>query len=523
VETEKVKLVPTEEQLAVIDAVAEPASSVMVPSLAGCSKSTTLEMAAPRVKVPALALAFNKRIAVELGPRLPGNFSTKTINSFGFDALRRAFPQVGKWDLDGKKLGKLVSQVAKDRDVDLSSEQWDQLRQLVSAAMQAGLVPRNEGRGLVSDSLETWKDLADGLWIPREDFEFLYDLAREVLEKNNSEVKKGKISFDDQIYYSTCVAGAFPQFPVVFVDEAQDLSSLNHQMLARGLRPDGRLIVVGDPKQAIYSFRGAHAKSMQAMRGLRPSWLDRELTTTFRCPKAIVARQQEHAPGYRAWHTNPEGRVLRTPTLSEGGEGWSWSTIQEMLPAPSASLMVLCRNNGPLLSLAFKLLRSQVGVVMLGRDIGKNLISLSRKLLPKNDIPLDLCIGRIRNWIASESFLALANGAEEKVEGIEDRGECLVAVLESGCRDAGELRQMLTKLFSRESGQVELSSIHKAKGLERDLILFLDPWRIPSKFAREAAKRGDPSQMEQEMNLRYVAETRTRHTLVLANLEDYNA
>ena len=49
---------------------------------------------------------------------------------------------------------------------------------------------------------------------------------------------------------------------------------------------------------------------MAKISDLRPNWLRRPLTLTFRCPKAIVARQQGHAPGFRAADRNAEGVVL---------------------------------------------------------------------------------------------------------------------------------------------------------------------------------------------------------------------
>ena len=159
---------------------------------------------------------------------------------------------------------------------------------------------------------------------------------------------------------------------------------------------------------------------------------------------------------------------------------------------------------------------------MLGRDIGKGLITLSKKVLPDDNTDRLRCSAIVADWIETETSLARANKHEERIAGITDRGECLLAVIDSGCRDAGELREMLKKLFDRETGQVQLSTIHRAKGLEADCILHLDPWRIPSKYAREAAKAGDPRQLEQEFNLLYVAETRTKHTLINANLEDFS-
>jgi superfamily I DNA/RNA helicase len=159
---------------------------------------------------------------------------------------------------------------------------------------------------------------------------------------------------------------------------------------------------------------------------------------------------------------------------------------------------------------------------MLGRDLGKNLERLSRDIIPKDETPADACAKLILEWRDKEISLARANGKEERVEGIDDRAQCLLAVLHGAeVRDAGSLRLMLRKMFARESGQVALSSIHKAKGLEWDLVLHLDPWRIPSKWAKQAAQAGHMSQMEQEWNLLYVAETRTRDVICEGNLEDF--
>ena len=66
-----------------------------------------------------------------------------------------------------------------------------------------------------------------------------------------------------------------------------------------------------------------------------------------------------------------------------------------------------------------------------------------------------------------------------------------------------------------------LSTIHRAKGLEWDAVLHLDPWRVPSKWALAAAAGGNSAPLEQEKNLIYVAETRTRDLLLQANLEDF--
>ena len=127
-------------------------------------------------------------------------------------------------------------------------------------------------------------------------------------KKTSEKSFEGLISFDDQIYMSAMFHGVFPRFSVTMVDEAQDLSPLNHIMIQKTAA--GRIIAVGDAKQAIYAFRGADSNSMQNLRKLRKEWIDLPLATTFRCPTLIVNRQQDHAPGFTAFHTNPQGLVF---------------------------------------------------------------------------------------------------------------------------------------------------------------------------------------------------------------------
>src|SRR5215471_18996406 len=296
---------PTEEQAAIIEAVAANNTSLMVSAYAGTAKSTTLEMAAPGVRGPALALAFNKKIATELQDRLPANFKSQTLNSVGHGAWIRAINR-GSIQLDGNKLGKIVSLIAKDNKVPLMTWQWEAVRNAVRDAMQAGLSPGDIGEPLIADTLENWNDLLESM--DEEDNDMLVDLSRQTLKLSVDMARGGQISFDDQIYCPTILGGVWTRYPQVFVDESQDLSPLNHVMLTKV--SSGLLTAVGDKRQAIYLFRGADATSMENMRKLRPTWQDLKLTLTFRCPRVIVARQQEHAPGYTAAPSNIDGQFL---------------------------------------------------------------------------------------------------------------------------------------------------------------------------------------------------------------------
>lgn len=517
------KFAPTAEQQAIITAACERMESLMIRAYAGCSKTTTLELLSRALPsaLPILYIVFNTKNRKEAESRFPPNVVVKTINGLGHGAWGRALGK--KLVLDDRKLGKLVTSVCKEAHFDATTEQWSCIREVVTKAQQAGLVPSDFAvRSLVPDDAGTWKELAESCGYYDCDA-ILLQFARQALIASIRLAYDGTISFDDQIYMSVMFNGAFPRFPLVLVDEAQDQSVLNIAMIKRCAAD--RLVVVGDEKQACYVWRGAAGDAMERLRALRTQWIDLPLATTFRCTRLVVSRNTHHAPGFKAYEKNHEGKYYRDgprARRTEDGDArpeWNWSDVELVAPNPSATSAVLCRNNAPLLSLAFKLLASGTPVVMLGRDIGKGLVTLAKKLLIDDETSREVCVFVIEAWREKEVTLALANGADRKAEGINDRADCLVAVLGSdGCESAGALRAKLTALFARESGKVTLSSIHRAKGLEYDVVLHLDPWRIPSKYARKAGG----VELAQEWNLKYIAETRTKHTLIEANLEDFS-
>jgi superfamily I DNA/RNA helicase len=492
---------PTLEQQHIIDAAKSPAS-LMVNALAGTGKTTTLTMlAAALPKEPSLALAFNKKIKEELEKRFPPNFTVMTMNGLGHRAW--AFTINKKQMLiDDKKLGRITTECLKP--FPSSKGAWNDIRQLVVYSMQRGLVPSafENAQSLVPDTPDTWQRIAN-----EHDLDLTADeckLARRVLCESITEGMKGCISYDDQIYLPVVFFGSFPRFNTVLVDEAQDLSPLNHQMLRKCAA--GKLIVVGDPRQAIYAFRGADSASMASIKALKKDWIELPLNTTFRCPQSVVARQWDHAPQYVAAPSNPQGCV-RTLT----NEPWRWSDIPSDGP-----IAVLCRNNAPLISMAFKLIRAGIGVNMLGRDIGRGLSSLCKKICKEPTTKLKDFLILLESWYGKEMSLAEVNQDTSKADTLTDKYECIKAVADAkNPKTLKALMDELSTLFAKDSGIVTLATGHKSKGLEWETVIHLDPWRIPSKFAKSE------SEIRQEHNLRYVLETRTKHTLILANLSDF--
>ena len=514
-------MTPTAEQQAILSAARDSKESLMITAMAGTGKTSTLCMIAEALPMqPAIALAFNTSIKKELERRFPPFWKVLTLNGLGHRAWMNAL-RGKRVELDERKLGRLVTAVFKDFSYEGDEDAWGNTRILVSKAMQAGIVPASRPhKGFVPDTPEQWAMLADASWLQGVGEQEIA-MAREVLTRSVNEGFEGKISFDDQIYLPVCFNGQFPRYPLLMGDEVQDWSVMNRVMAQRTC--SGRFILVGDPAQAIYQFRGADAGSMQRLRALRPSWINLPLSVTFRCPKVVVDRQQKHVPGFQAHQTNAIGQVLKHNRYqndlikakeSVGPLSWNWKWVEQA--AGTGTLAILSRNNAPLLQIAFKLLRENIPVTMLGRDIGKTLVALSKKVLPDDDMRAPDCAAAVNQWRDNQVAIAHANGQEDKEANAHDQAECLLAVIEGArAKNAAAIRWYLKELFERSSGHVTISTIHRAKGLEFETVLHLDPWRIPSKYAQQ-----NPVQMQQELNLRYVAETRCKRILIEANLED---
>ncbi len=85
-------------------------------------------------------------------------------------------------------------------------------------------------------------------------------------------------------------------WPVALVDEFQDTDALQYDILDRIYRagdgtPRGRLVMIGDPKQAIYRFRGGDIDAYLAARAVADEHMT--LTTNFRSAPAYVAALNE--------------------------------------------------------------------------------------------------------------------------------------------------------------------------------------------------------------------------------------
>lgn len=478
-------MTPTSEQQAILDAAKTTTDNILISALAGSAKTTTLEMIAKALTAePILSIAFNKKIADEMASRLPPHVVAKTINALGHGIWYNA---IGKrLVINTKKNYETWKEVfdtlpgPQKRDIPFA-----EILQSISRAKNMGYIPPSHvyaARSLVTKEqfAESFEEEPDPYWL---------ELIDVVMNKSIAEAYRGNIDFDDQVYCSALLGGTFPRYPLVLVDEAQDLSLLNHAFIRKLVAK--RIIAVGDRNQAIYAFRGALSDSMdQLARAF--SMTEKTLTISFRCPRSVVREAQTLVPSMQWPEWAIEGEVRHAAS-------WDSSSIPE-------GAAVICRANAPLFKLAMMLLRQGRGCTIVGRDIGPGLIKIL-KGLGNEQMDQNSALKAIAKWEAEKKAKSRAKAS------IEDRAESLRVFVAVG-KTLSEAITYADHLFKQE-GPVLLMTGHKAKGLEYDDVIFLDSWRTPSKWAESE------EDIKQEYNIQYVITTRAKRTLTYANLDQF--
>jgi DNA helicase-2/ATP-dependent DNA helicase PcrA len=492
-------MTPTEEQTLIISQAASP-RSLLINALAGAAKTSTLAMMAKKLPlVPTICLAFNKRTAVEMQQRMPSHILCSTLNSVGHKAWASATGKRLRVET-GKSYGILKDISDKLSPSDRKAQIGDQFAMILKAVglcKSAGYVPekyRSLSKGWISGALilDTFSRQLDA--DPSDEFLALID---QILEYSIAQSYEGTIDFDDQIYMSALFGGAFTKYPIILVDEAQDLSPLNHLMLERMYA--GRVIAVGDPNQAIYAFRGASHNSMAELKD-KFDMQELTLSISFRCPRTVVENVHWHVPHMRFPDWAVAGSVVRTET---------WNSA--LVPDGSA---IICRNNAPLFKIGIALLKKGRGIKILGNDIGANLIKVLEKLGP-GDTPRQAVFDLIDKWEQDSEKKA----RKARIAAIKDKADCLRVFAEAG-QTLDEAIAYAKAIFS-SAGPIQLMTGHKSKGGEWDTVFHLDSYLVPSKGAWTSAELGDESQLIQERNLKYVIDTRAKQTLYYVNSGEF--
>jgi ATP-dependent DNA helicase UvrD/PcrA len=462
--------------------------NLVVRARAGTGKTTTILEAithAPESNI--LLAAFNKRIAEELNSRLANpKAQAKTLHAVGFALVRENWKGTRVDDNRAFRLARTAIARATRR-----SESAVPDPVVVATVKLAGLAKNAAPFGTVGDlealaishGIQPENGFADEV-TPAD----LAGYAHAAVQAAGQ--RDGTIDFDDMVFLPVLHGWGHRVYDLVVIDEAQDMNAT--QLALAQAVSKGRIAVVGDDAQAIYGFRGADSNAIDRLKSeLQATELP--LNTTYRCPKAVVAEAVALVPDFRAADTAPEGEVVQ-------------GTEARMFKEAQAGDFIISRINAPLGRIALRFLRNGQRVRIEGRDIGKGLVSLVKRM--KQDTIPGL-IAALGVWQDREQAKLAASAhkraAQTRMEYVADQVETIEA-LSDGLAESSELVARIESLFEGNQGPaIVCSSIHKSKGLEADRV-----WLLASTLYCNGRR-----QNQEERNIAYVGITRAKRSLVL--------
>ena len=131
------------------------------------------------------------------------------------------------------------------------------------------------------------------------------------------------MDYDDQLVYGYTILKNHPEvnavyadrFKYVCVDEAQDTSRLQHEIIKLLVNKNGNVFMVGDEDQSIYGFRAAYPKALLDFKATYPDAKILTISNNYRSTKSIVKaadcfikQNNERIKGDKSMKTeNPDG------------------------------------------------------------------------------------------------------------------------------------------------------------------------------------------------------------------------
>ncbi len=463
----------TDEQIAIFNCIAQTDDHLIVNAGAGTGKTTTIVESSTLLPngTKAAFLAFNKSIATELAERLPTDVEAKTFHAFGFAAIRAAGV---KTRVNGFKVNNII------KDLLGGDFYAAPLKKLVSL-IKGSLIEGND-RKAINRLIDEYNINFNS---EREE-EIAIQAIPSILTMCKTQTHL--IDFDDMIWMPLVNDYPFPKYDVLFVDEAQDFNESQREMISKCVN-GGRCIIVGDKNQAIYGFRGADSNSINRFRQ-RLEKGDRKITElplsiTWRCPNSVVKEANRYVKDFTA------------PDFAIDG-----SVVVEAPFLPQRDDMVLCRYNAPLVSAFYDLISQGKSAYVLGRDMTKGLITAVQKVSKNNNMGVEE-FKQLFEQDYSYNYQRLINqNKENQAMALEDKRDCIMIFVQKATTVGGIIEEIKRVFDGNDKGEIMLSTVHKAKGLEADNVYILATERMPHPFGNK-----------EENNICYVAITRAKKNL----------
>ena len=287
---------------------------------------------------------------------------------------------------------------------------------------------------------------------------------------------------------------------IIMLDEAQGASIAQQDVIKRCFKRETRLFAFGDDDQTINSWCGSDTDSFEHLKDAdefrRPA-VEFPLSTNYRCGKNII----EYAKQYTDKEIRPR----------EGAEDGIIKHDAHLYDVKDGD-MILCRNIAPLMEVYRKGVAMGKKMYFRGEELGKTLIKDAD--CANGDTIKDIVFSMKKRLVSTWLFLVGELGITDREAANEP---ILVSLLDTiktmenlppTVVTRKDLEKFAKDVFSNEGSEgIQLSTIHRAKGLEADNVFIICPSLIPSKLSTL------DWQIVEEKHLQYVMCTRPKHSL----------
>ena len=520
---------PSKYQQGVLDWIADSTGNATCNAVAGSGKTTTLKLAAQKLRSLGFepkdikVIVFNKQNSLDLIEKFgrEWKYSIQTLHSVGFRMLQQ---EIGKFRRDERVVNYKYRRIAED---------WKLIPKRTKRRLYKGSL--NESKAI--SRTEHFLKLIDLARLTRSDLsvesisqianhhnlEGIHNfrkvskaIARILIHGQEQAINSHRIDFTDMIWlpveWELNEKSWWRTYKWVLTDECQDLNAAQLELSLMLKQDSGRMLYVGDPRQSIYGFSGADNRSYHKIVE-RVGATELPLSLCYRCPKShldLVNRIYPDIP------------IEAAPNAIEGTlEPIDNSSLwEEEHPAHLVvGDMVLSRKTAPLVSLCIRLIGRGIAATVKGKDIGKQIKSELEAIADIMGFRYDefnLYANQYREF-KFQAYEGLDN-AEQLKENLADKLNALTTIYSSqpNANCIAHLCNYIDNLFSDEESPITLSTVHRAKGLEGDRVFIIKPEDMP--MVRESQKHW---QQEQEDNLLYVALTRSKSTLYIVGKPDW--
>jgi len=257
-----------------------------------------------------LGITFTNKAADEIRTRIEGLVvqtqpshlpRVTTFHGFCFRFLHENLATPGQMLSETEALA-VLKEAVREKDPRFPASQFKELSRRISAAKNNRIPAANSSHLPEWETYPAWPGLYqayqdklshNNYW----DFDELILQALALLEDNS------RLQTDTR-----------QRYPFVLVDEFQDINLIQFDLFKRLIRLDEEWMVIGDPNQAIYGFRGASADFFSRLKQETPSLAEIRLEETFRLNPTVLKASIQVIQG----SIQPSPIKLRS---QKGGEG----------------------------------------------------------------------------------------------------------------------------------------------------------------------------------------------------------